>query len=71
VYGYRNSYDLPLLKEIYNPIFQHGNLGTGMIMSSRKAEVWKIEEGRRHYDIEDEVEDEDCINQIDFKEAVQ
>jgi hypothetical protein len=42
-----------------------------MIMSCRKAEVWKIEEGRRHYDTDDEVEDEGGINQIDFKEAIQ
>jgi hypothetical protein len=35
-------------------------------MSYRKAEVWKIEEGKIHYDTEDEIEDEDAINQIDF-----
>jgi hypothetical protein len=56
---------LSILKNVYENIFQHGNVRTGT-----KAETWRVEEGKRHYDTEDEIEDEDGINQIDFKEAI-
>jgi hypothetical protein len=44
-----------LYGKIYKPTFEHGNVGTRMTMSCRKAEIWKIEEGRRHYDTDDEL----------------
>jgi hypothetical protein len=56
---------------MYETIFQHGNVGIGMMMSCRKADVGRVEDGKRHYNTENEIEDEDDINQFDFKEAMQ